>query len=180
MRVSVLDYGAGNVRSLVNALQELGCDVDFVSTAEQIAEAKALIFPGVGAFGRCMEVLDSRGFTEALRLYVQSDRSYLGICLGLQTLFEASEESPGVRGLCLIPGTVGRFKVSGHSIPQIGWNGLRILRPHSLLNGIEANDAVYFVHSFRVALDDRLGDWPLCQTDYGEPYGARHPRKRCI
>ena len=171
MKISVLDYGAGNVRSLHNALVALGCEVHYITTAEQIAEAPALIFPGVGAFGRCMEVLEARGWVEALKTYVKADRPYLGICLGMQTLFEGSEESPGVAGLGLIPGVVGRFPAAeGRSVPQIGWNGLRKQRQDELLDGIEEGDAVYFVHSYRVALDDRLGEWPLCQTDYGESY----------
>ncbi|KAL1511093.1 hypothetical protein AB1Y20_005915 [Prymnesium parvum] len=171
MRVSVLDYGAGNVRSLHNALVALGCEVEYLSTAEQITAASALIFPGVGAFGRCMEVLEARGFTQALKAYVAAGRPYLGICLGLQTLFEGSEESPGVAGLGIIPGIVGRFASGeGRSVPQIGWNGLRPLREHGLLDAIAPDDAVYFVHSFRVAPDARLAEWPLCETDYGEPY----------
>merc|ERR1719217_601620 len=101
MKVSVLDYGAGNVRSLINALQAVGCEIEMIDTAEQISSARVLIFPGVGACGACMEVLQKRGWVDALRAYVQSDKPFLGICLGLQTLFEGSEESPGVAGLGL-------------------------------------------------------------------------------
>ena len=110
MRVSVLDYGAGNVRSLLNALAAVGCEVEMIETAEQIAAAKVLIFPGVGSFGKCMQVLKERGWVEALSEYVKADRPYLGICLGLQTLFEASAESPHVAGLGLLPGKVERFE----------------------------------------------------------------------
>ncbi|KAL3933665.1 MAG: hypothetical protein SGPRY_000191 [Prymnesium sp.] len=171
MRVSVLDYGAGNVRSLHNALLALGCEVEAVASPDQIAQASALIFPGVGAFGECMQVLDSRGFTPALRAYIEADKPYLGICLGLQTLFESSEETPGVAGLSIIPGAVAQFeRAEGRSVPQIGWNGLRRVREHPLLEDIGHADPVYFVHSFRVARDSRLADWPLCETDYGEPY----------
>ena len=108
-RISLLDYGAGNVRSIRNALNALGCEVVDVTTPEEIESAGALLFPGVGSFGSCMAVLNERGWTEALQRYVRADRPYLGICLGLQTLFEASEESPGVAGLGVLPGTVGRF-----------------------------------------------------------------------
>ena len=109
MRVSVLDYGAGNVRSLLNALHAIGCEVDMIETAEQIAAARVLIFPGVGAFGCCIEVLEKRGWVDALRAYVRADKPYFGICLGLQTLFEASAETPGLAGLGLLPGTIERF-----------------------------------------------------------------------
>ena len=119
VRVSVLDYGAGNVRSLVNALHAVGCEVEMIATAEQISQAKVLIFPGVGSFGRCMEVLEQRGWITALRAYVNAGKPYLGICLGLQTLFEASEESPGVKGLGLLPGTVRRFTGEGGRLSLI-------------------------------------------------------------
>lgn len=167
MRVSVLDYGAGNVRSLHNALLALGCEVEAVASPDQIAQASALIFPGVGAFGECMQVLDSRGFTPALRAYIEADKPYLGICLGLQTLFESSEETPGVAGLSIIPGAVAQFeRAEGRSVPQIGWNGLRRVREHPLLEDIGHADPVYFVHSFRVARDSRLADWPLCEVGH--------------
>ena len=118
MRVSLLDYGAGNVRSLLNALAALGCEADAITTPEEIAAAEVLVFPGVGSFGKCMEVLHERGWLEALRAYVQADKPYLGICLGMQTLFESSEESPGVAGLGLCPGPVGRFAgKAGRSVP---------------------------------------------------------------
>ena len=91
MKVSVLDYGAGNVRSLLNALAAVGCEVEMIETAQQISAARVLIFPGVGSFGKCMEVLQKRGWVDALKAYVRADKPYLGICLGMQTLFEASE-----------------------------------------------------------------------------------------
>lgn len=181
MRVTVLDYGAGNVRSLLNALHAVGCEVEMVETAEQIATAKVLIFPGVGSFGRCMEVLEQRGWTEALRAYVRADRPFLGICLGLQTLFEASEESPGVRGLGLLPGTIRRFSgEGGRSVPQIGWNTLHAQQSSSLLAGVNPNDAVYFVHSFRAARTAELEPWALTTTDYGESYVSSVQRGRVM
>ena len=171
MRVSVLDYGAGNVRSLLNALQAVGCEIEMIETAEQIASARVLIFPGVGACGKCMEVLNARGWVDALRAYVRADKPYLGICLGLQTLFEGSEESPGISGLGLLPGIVGRFSgVGNRSVPQIGWNTLKQCQPSGLLEGIAPTDAVYFVHSFRAARTAALEPWALTTTSYGEEY----------
>ena len=181
MRVSVLDYGAGNVRSLLNALAAVGCEVEMIETAEQIAAARVLIFPGVGSFGKCMQVLQERGWVQALTDYVKADRPYLGICLGLQTLFEASAESPGIAGLGLLPGKVERFKgAGGRSVPQIGWNTLRALQPSGLLEGVLPSDAVYFVHSFRAARTDALEPWALTATDYGEQYVSSVQRGRVL
>ena len=171
MKVSVLDYGAGNVRSLLNALNAVGCEVEMIETAEQITSARVLIFPGVGACGKCMEVLKARGWVDALKAYVRADKPYFGICLGLQTLFEGSEESPGVSGLGLLPGIVGRFSgVGGRSVPQIGWNTLTQCQPSGLLDGVAPGDAVYFVHSFRAARTAALEPWALTLTSYGEEY----------
>lgn len=180
-KVSVLDYGAGNVRSVLNALRKIGCEVQMIETAEQIGEARVLLFPGVGSFGRCMEVLHSRGWVDALKAYLQADRPFLGICLGLQTLFEGSEESPGVAGLGLLPGTVERFAgASGRSVPQIGWNTLHARQSSGLLEGIDPDDAVYFVHSYRAALTDELAPWALTTTDYGEKYVSSVQRGRVM
>ena len=181
MKVSVLDYGAGNVRSLLNALAAVGCEVEMIETAQQISAARVLIFPGVGSFGKCMEVLQKRGWVDALKAYVRADKPYLGICLGMQTLFEASEESPGVGGLGLLPGNIERFvSVGGRAVPQIGWNTLQQLQPSSLLEGVSPTDAVYFVHSFRAARTKALEPWALTATDYGEQYISSVQRGRVM
>ena len=121
--VSLLDYGAGNVRSVRNALQALGYPVVDIASAEAIAAAEILVFPGVGSFGEAMRVLDARGFTEPLKAYIAADRPFFGVCLGMQTLFESSEGSPGVAGLGVIPGAVRRFAPRpGFPVPHIGWN----------------------------------------------------------
>ncbi len=170
-RVALLDYGAGNVCSLRNALRKLGFEVDDVTTPEHIAAAGVLLFPGVGSFGNCMAVLEAKGLIEPLRAYVRADRPFLGICLGMQTLFESSEESPGVRGLGLIPGAVGRFDVAGAlSVPQIGWNGVCARKHSPMLDGLKGGDAVYFVHSYRVPITEAVSPWSLCHTTYGETY----------
>ena len=171
MRVSLLDYGAGNVCSLRNALRKLGFEVDDVTTPEHIAAAGVLLFPGVGSFGNCMAVLEAKGLIEPLRAYVRADRPFLGICLGMQTLFESSEESPGVRGLGLIPGAVSRFDVADSlSVPQIGWNGVCARKHSPMLDGLKGGDAVYFVHSYRVPITEAVSPWSLCHTTYGETY----------
>jgi glutamine amidotransferase/cyclase len=169
--VSVLDYGAGNVRSLLNALAAVGGEVHLVTSAEEIGAAEVLIFPGVGSFGACMDVLRAKGWIDALRAYCRADRPFLGICLGLQTLFESSDESPGVEGLGVLPANVGLFAgEGGRSVPQIGWNTLRAEKPSALLAGLQPDDAVYFVHSFRAAVCEALAPWALTTTDYGERY----------
>jgi imidazole glycerol-phosphate synthase len=181
MRVSVVDYGAGNVASLLNALAAIGCEVDIINTADEITNARVLIFPGVGSFGACMEVLEQRGWMAALRAYVRADKPYFGICLGMQTLFEASEESPGIAGLGLLPGTIARFKgVGGRAVPQIGWNTVHGQQPSHMLEGVSDDDAVYFVHSFRAGLTAALEPWALTTTDYGEKYVSSVQRGRVV
>jgi len=167
-KVWLLDYGAGNVRSLRNALAKIGFEIEDVTSAEQIATAQVLIFPGVGSFGRCMEVLREKKWEDALRAYVQANRPFFGICLGMQSLFEASEESPGVRGLGVIPSTVLRFRTKELSVPQIGWNGVVPRKPSAMFQSLSVGaDSVYFVHSFRVSDAPEVAEWALCHTDYG-------------
>lgn len=165
--VTLLDYGAGNVRSVVNAIGKLGHGVHMAQSADDILNADKLVCPGVGDFGSMMTALDEKGFTEPLKEYLAHNRPYLGICLGLQVLFDASEEAPGVAGLGIIPGTVKRFQTD-RSVPQIGWNGIRAKQPSRLLNGLTGQEKFYFVHSFHVAPDDK--DVVLTTTDYAYEY----------
>ncbi len=169
--ISLLDYGAGNVRSVRNAIRLLGHELSDIERPEQIAEAERLIFPGVGSFGSAMERLRERGFFEPLQEYLRAGRPFLGICIGLQALFEASEESPGVPGLGIIPGVVRRFDASGLSVPHIGWNGIRLERPSSLLEGCDS-EKLYFVHSYRALRDEANAEWVLASTDYGGEFVA--------
>lgn len=171
--VTVLDYGAGNIRSLVNALKLLGYSVTFVKDAGDILRAERLIFPGVGAFGSAMALLECRGFVEPLKTYIQQDRPFLGICLGLQTLCEGSEESPGTTGLSVIPATVSHFnKAKGLAVPHMGWNGLKIHKGSALFpTGFSCEEKVYFVHSYALhSKSKELDDWVLATTDYGEEF----------
>ncbi len=162
--ITLLDYGAGNVRSLVNALERLGERVTFVSRPADILAAEKLVFPGVGAFGSMMGALRERGFVDPLRDYLRRDRPFLGICLGLQALFEGSEEAPGVEGLGVLAGRVERFTVD-LSVPHIGWNGLRFHKPSRLFRGVEGTEKFYFVHSYHVVPRDP--SLALTTTDYG-------------
>lgn len=165
--ITLLDYGAGNVRSVINAIESLGEQVKIVSSAEDILSAQKLVFPGVGAFGSMMGILNEKNFAEPLKRYLSSDRPFLGICLGLQALFDGSEEAPGVKGLGIIPGMVKRFSIH-LSVPHIGWNGLSVRQPSRLFNGLKGDEKFYFVHSFHVVPKD---DEPiLTTTDYGYTY----------
>lgn len=162
--ITLLDYGAGNVRSVVNAIESLGESVKFVAGRDDLLAAEKLVFPGVGAFGSMMQVLDQKGLVEPLLQYLRSNRPFLGICLGLQALFEGSEEAPGVRGLGFLAGVVKRFKVD-LSVPHIGWNGLAVRKPSRIFHTLDGNEKVYFVHSYHVAPADQAV--VLTTTHYG-------------
>lgn len=175
--ISFLDYGAGNVRSLRNAIGALGFEIAEIERPSDILKAERLIFPGVGAFGAAMERLHRLGYVEPLREYLKAGRPYLGICIGLQTLFEGSDESPGVEGLGIVPGQIRRFDGRGLSVPHMGWNGLRVLRPSPLFADY-GGDKLYFVHSYRAAPSPENAEWQLAETDYGEPFLSAVQRGR--
>jgi len=170
-RVSLLDYGAGNVRSLRNAIKALGFEIDDISTAEEISQARVIVFPGVGSFGQAMRSLRERGWTEALKAYLRADKPFFGICLGMQSLFEGSEESPEEEGLGIIPGKVTKFFSNGGGVrvPQIGWNGVSPVKSSPVLESIKGSqDTVYFVHSFCAMPSEANREWILTVTDYSE------------
>jgi imidazole glycerol-phosphate synthase len=162
--ITFLDYGAGNVRSVINAIESLGERVRVVQSPEDILSAQRLVFPGVGHFGTVMESLRRKGLVEPLRAFLASGRPFLGICLGLQVLFESSEEAPGVPGLGFFQGTVRRFAVD-LSVPHIGWNGISVRQPSPIFQGIRGDEKVYFVHSYFV--DPADSAMVLTTTDYG-------------
>jgi glutamine amidotransferase/cyclase len=165
--ITLLDYGAGNVRSVINSLRSLGEDVKIVGAPEDITNAEKLVFPGVGSFGNMIKILSEKKYLEPLKEYVHSDRPFLGICLGLQALFESSEEAPGVPGLSFIKGQVERFQVD-FAVPHIGWNGLSMKKPSRIFGGLSGNEKFYFVHSYHVVPEE--SDVILTTTDYGYPF----------
>ncbi|GAA0148547.1 lyase [Lithospermum erythrorhizon] len=170
--VTLLDYGAGNVRSIRNAIGHLGFKIKDVQTSEDILDAKRLVFPGVGAFAPAMDVLNRNGWAEALCTYIDQDRPFLGICLGMQLLFDSSEENGFVEGLGLIPGIVGRFDPSkGFSVPHIGWNAVRTTKDTDILEEI-GNRHVYFVHSYRALPSDANKEWVSSTCNYGDDFIA--------
>lgn len=162
--ITLLDYGAGNVRSVINAIGSLGEQVTVVTSCDDILAAETLVFPGVGNFGSMMQTLHRKNYVEPLKEYLRSDRPFLGICLGLQVLFEGSEEAPGVAGLSIIPGLVKRFDIS-LAVPHIGWNGITVRKPSSVFNGMYGDEKFYFVHSYHVVSADK--DAVLTTTHYG-------------
>src|SRR5262245_57335995 len=127
--IALIDYGSGNLRSVFNALQHHGADVQLVSTPDGLSGADAVVLPGVGAFGDCARGIRSRGLWDPLQQWLADDRPFLGICVGYQLLFDEGEESPGVRGFGFFPGKVKKFTTPGLKVPQIGWNALE-LSPH--------------------------------------------------
>lgn len=168
MEVHLLDYGAGNVRSIANAIEAAGFAVTTVTAPHQLALARVLVFPGVGAFGPAMARLNDGGFTAPLRAHLAAGRPFFGICLGLQTLFEASDESPGVPGLGLIPGAVTRFPRSpAYSVPHVGWNGVTLHAPSPGLAALPPAAKLYFVHSFRATPTPANAGWVAATCDYG-------------
>lgn len=167
--ITLLDYGAGNVRSVRNAIKKIGYSVQDVKSSADILQAERLIFPGVGSYGSVMERLRRDGFVEPLIERIRSDKPFLGICVALQALFEGSEESPGVAGLSVLKGQVKRFKESELSVPQIGWNSLNLHKESPLFDSYN-DEKLYFVHSYRATLMEEDREWLLATTNYGEEF----------
>ncbi len=160
--ITVVDYGMGNLRSIRRAFEEIGCDVQVTSNAEVVSRATALVLPGVGAFGDAVKRIDNLHLREPLVRHVAGNKPLLGICLGMQLLFESSEESAGVKGLGILPGAVKKF-VGNVKVPHIGWNDV-VPSAGSRLFGVETT-CFYFVHSFYVQSDK-------CEIGASE-YGVR-------
>lgn len=148
-QIAIIDYDAGNLKSVEKAFAYLGEKAFVTRDPKEILQADRVVLPGVGAFGDAMEKLNRYGLTEVIRQSVKSGQPFLGICLGLQLLFERSEESPGVEGLGILRGEVVRIPAAkGLKIPHIGWNSLNIKKDAALFQGIPEEAYVYFVHSY--------------------------------
>lgn len=178
--IGIIDYGMGNLGSVANALAYLQAPACILSRPGDLHKCRALVLPGVGAFGDCLRNLQTNGYWEPVREWLQNDRPFLGLCLGLQILCAASEESPGVAGLGLIPSTVVRFQpAADRKVPQIGWNRVRLLpeRPCPLMAGIPDGTYFYFVHSYYLPA---APGWAAGWTDYGGEYVSVVWRSRCF
>lgn len=161
--IAIVDYGAGNLMSVHNSLDFLGYENKIAASPEVIEQAAGVILPGVGAFPDAMDALHASGLTDAV-LQAAREKPFLGICLGMQMLFEESDEVRPCKGLGLLPGRIERIRTS-LKLPQIGWNALDILRPNAMTEGVQQGDYVYFVHSFMAVPADE-GDLAAA-TDYG-------------
>jgi len=168
-RVAVVDYGVGNLRSVEKAFVAAGFPVVVSADKSVLRDAQALVLPGVGAFGACMKALCERGFDELILDRVAAGTPLLGVCVGMQMLFEESEEFGRTSGLGLLRGCVRRFG-DELLVPQVGWNQVRQARSHALLDGIDDAAFFYFVHSFYCEPADR--DAVIGETEYGAAYAS--------
>jgi glutamine amidotransferase len=163
-RIAVLDYGIGNLRSAQKGLQRAGADALLTADPGEVAAADGVVLPGVGNFGRCVEALEARGVAAMAREAAASGRPFLGICVGMQLLFESSEESPGQPGLGILPGRVLRLP-DGVKRPQMQWNSISVEQASPLLEGLEGA-WFYFVHSF-AADPEATAEHVTATCDYG-------------
>ncbi len=168
--IAVIDYGMGNLRSVSKALEHVGADVRVTSDAAVVAAADGVVLPGVGAFARCMENLRAAGLHESVYAAVDSGRPFFGICVGMQILFDESDEFGRVEGLGVLPGRVRRFE-PGHDelkVPHMGWNQVSIERSAPHFRGIEEGTRFYFVHSYFVETDH--DDVVATRTSYANDF----------
>lgn len=164
--IAIIDYDAGNIKSVEKAILFLGEEVVITREEETILRADGVILPGVGAFGDAMEKLKAYGLVEVIHKCVEKQIPFLGICLGLQLMFDSSEECPGVEGLHLLPGKIMRIPAeNGLKIPHIGWNNLHFPNQSRLFQGIAEDSYVYFVHSYYLAAEEE--QIVAATTEYG-------------
>lgn len=183
--ISIVDYGAGNLKSVQNAFGFLGVRAELVSGAKGIEQAEKLVFPGVGNFGEAMARLQRNGMDCAIREFIASGKPFLGICLGMQLLFEESGESAGTEGLGAFKGKVRRFAGKGIKVPQVGWNSIRVSGKSKLLRG-QGGRMVYFINSYYtepadckiVAATTEYGKRFCSAIEKGNVFGVQfHPEK---
>ncbi len=165
--LAVVDYGGGNLGSLRSALGRRGARYVLADRPEMLADASAVILPGDGAFGATMEALRERGFDRAIRAHVAAKRRLFGICVGMQVLFESSDEYGEHAGFGFLRGRVSRF-VTAPRVPHMGWNQLTVERSHPFLDGVADGDYAYFLHSYRVTASDAT----IASSEYGERFAA--------
>jgi glutamine amidotransferase len=163
--IAVIDYGAGNLRSVVRALHHVGATLHITDDPAVVAAADGVVLPGVGATRDTMTELERRGLLDVIPQVIHNNTPFLGVCVGMQVLATASEEFGEHACLNIVPGVVRRLPASAGKVPQIGWNQVRYTRPHPLLHGIPDNTDFYFVHSFRI--DTPARDIVVGETEYG-------------
>ena len=185
--IAMIDYDAGNIKSVEKALKLLGQDVVITRNPEEILSADKVILPGVGAFGDAMSKLHEYGLVEVIKEVVKRNIPFLGICLGLQLMFESSEETPGVEGLGILKGKILRIPENGDlKIPHMGWNSLRFQNQGRLFANLPENSYVYFVHSYYLQAEDEsivkaTTDYSTCihaSVEQGNVFACQfHPEK---
>ena len=154
--IGIVDYGAGNIKSVCNALNKIGASWRLITNASEMDTVDGLILPGVGSFGDAMNQINNKGLTQAIKDYAAADRPFFGICLGLQLMFSHSEESPDVDGLGIFEGEIRRIPSDGHlKVPHIGWNSLNIQKLDGIFKGVDTGMFAYFVHSFYLDAVDK-------------------------
>ncbi|KAF2722406.1 imidazole glycerol phosphate synthase HisHF [Polychaeton citri CBS 116435] len=174
--VHLLDYAAGNIRSLVNAIEKLGWQVEWVKTPEDVAKAEKLILPGVGHFGHCLSQFAAAGYVEPVKAHIQSGKPFMGICVGLQALFNGSTESPSVPGLGVIDARLQRFNDNTKSVPHIGWNSANTSSASATdevqsVYGLRPDSKYYYVHSYAVPHEAGVLEqqgWTVATAEYGD------------
>jgi imidazole glycerol phosphate synthase glutamine amidotransferase subunit len=181
--ISILDYGAGNLRSVQNTLDEVGAEFELVRDSARLQQATKLILPGVGHFGQMMRALDQMQVRFALLERIRAGVPFLGICLGLQALFQSSEEAPGERGLAIFDGEIRRFP-AGVRVPHMGWNEVEPKQDSKLLRNVAAHPYLYFAHSYYAPLNPATAATCNYMLDYtaalesNNIYGVQfHPEK---
>ena len=165
--ISLIDYGAGNVGSVLKAVQFLGYSSRVASDAAELEPAEKIIFPGQGHFGQMMTALTDRRLLEPLREAIAAGKPFLGICLGLQALYEASDEAPGVAGLGILSGRVTRFE-GVFKVPHVGWSDIQVKNDAGLLRGVPSSSFVYYCHSYYGPVTDAA----TAVTEYGQTFAA--------
>ena len=180
MKLGVLDYGAGNLRSVLNAFDAIDAHANLVTKPEDFESIDVLVFPGQGAFGDSIRILKETGLWEPLRAWLKAEKPYLGICLGYQLLFESSEESPGIEGLGVAKGQVRKFDpASGLKIPHMGWNVAQWESNQAAVwQNLPNPTHVYFVHSYYPDVQDE--SLALCRTDYGVSFISGIAKKNLV
>ncbi len=164
--IGVIDYGAGNLGSVMNALKRLSVPARFAQGPQELSPSSTpfdkIIFPGDGHFATAMASINKSGYTQAIKEWIKADKPFLGICIGLQLLFETSEEAPNTQGLSVIPGTVRRFP--GRKVPQIGWNQTNARKESKIFRGLKDDSFFYYIHSYYAdPADDSVS---AAQTEY--------------
>ncbi|MEN8906716.1 MAG: imidazole glycerol phosphate synthase subunit HisH [Clostridiales bacterium] len=168
--ISIVDYGMGNLKSVYKAFEYIGQKAKVTSDISEILKSEAVILPGVGAFGDSMENLNRLNLTETIKEYIYTKKPFLGICMGLQLLFEESSESKNIKGLGIFKEKLVRFpKKMGYKVPHMGWNSIKIVKNSPLFKNIDNSSYVYFVHSYYVKGEF---EYVCAESDYIVPIGA--------